>query len=284
MGRMFITFSRPLEKNDMSLETDVVFEQKLGLGSTDLRDVFGRDGIPKANDTSFGCGYAPLSTIEQLTLEAEKYMNGPMGIKGSGTDIKVMGVRNNGELTLTICNGMVSKHISGIQEYKELIAQMTEKVGSHLKKITDKDVTIEINTGDNYENEKVFLTVTGTSAEHGDDGSVGRGNRANGLIAPYRPTSLEATSGKNPVNHTGKIYNVLSQRIAEEIAAETGSQQVYVRILSQIGKPIDHPLVCSVQLIGDESIRSDAQRIADERLANISQVTDWVLNREVTTF
>jgi S-adenosylmethionine synthetase len=42
------------------------------------------------------------------------------------------------------------------------------------------------------------LTVTGTSAENGDDGQVGRGNRINGLITPYHPMSLEATSGKKP--------------------------------------------------------------------------------------
>ncbi len=29
--------------------------------------------------------------------------------------------------------------------------------------------------------------------------------------------SMEATSGKNPVNHIGKIYNLLSTEIAESI-------------------------------------------------------------------
>ena len=34
----------------------------------------------------------------------------------------------------------------------------------------------------------VYLTLTGTSAEDADSGQVGRGNRANGLIAFVRPT------------------------------------------------------------------------------------------------
>ena len=42
----------------------------------------------------------------------------------------------------------------------------------------------------------VYLTVTGTSAEMGDDGQVGRGNRPNGLITPYRPMTLEAAAGR----------------------------------------------------------------------------------------
>ena len=54
----------------------------------------------------------------------------------------------------------------------------------------------------------------------GDDGSVGRGNRANGLITPNRPMSMEATSGKNPINHVGKIYNLLSNKMAEDITRE----------------------------------------------------------------
>lgn len=47
-----------------------------------------------------------------------------------------------------------------------------------------------------------YLTVTGTSAEQGDDGNTERGNRINGLISPIRQYSMEATAGKNSVNHT----------------------------------------------------------------------------------
>ena len=52
--------------------------------------------------------------------------------------------------------------------------------------------------------------------------------------------SLEATCGKNPINHVGKIYNLLSTEAAKQIAAEVdGIGEVYLRILSQIGRPID---------------------------------------------
>ncbi len=59
---------------------------------------------------------------------------------------------------------------------------------------------VHVNTADDIKKKSVFLTVTGTSAEMGDDGSVGRGNRCNGLITPNRPMSMEATSGKNPID------------------------------------------------------------------------------------
>ena len=88
------------------------------------------------------------------------------------------------------------------------------------------------------------------SQEMGDDGSVGRGNRCNGLITPYRPMSMEATSGKNPITHIGKIYNVMSKLIADDVAAKvTNEAEIRVRLLSQIGKPVSEPLNASVQIV-----------------------------------
>src|SRR5208282_3304614 len=81
---------------------------------------------------------------------------------------------------------------------------------------------IDVNTADDPELGRYYLTVTGLSMEAGDDGSVGRGNRANGLITPCRPMSLEASAGKNPVNHVGKIYNLLGNLIANDIVKEAG--------------------------------------------------------------
>jgi S-adenosylmethionine synthetase len=96
----------------------------------------------------------------------------------------------------------------------------------------------------------IYLTVLGTSAEDGDCGQVGRGNRVNGIIPLNRPISNEAAAGKNPVSHVGKIYNLLTHRMADQIYNELhGIEEVYVWLLSQIGKPVDQPKVIAVQLI-----------------------------------
>ncbi|MEM1713959.1 MAG: methionine adenosyltransferase, partial [Desulfurococcaceae archaeon] len=139
-----------------------------------------------------------------------------------------------------------------------------------------------------------YITVTGTSAEHGDDGETGRGNRANGLITPMRPVSMEATAGKNPVNHVGKIYNVLAKLIAEKIYSEHSDEvsDVYVEILSQIGKPIDQPLIASVKLIPrnmstqdlPENIRNDIIGIVEEYLVNIRRITELIINDQVILY
>jgi len=149
---------------------------------------------------------------------------------------------------------------------------------------------VNVNTADDYERGCVYLTVTGTSAENGDDGSVGRGNRCNGLITPARPMSMEATSGKNPINHVGKIYNLLANLIARDcVEAVEGIQEVYVRILSQIGKPINDPKALSVQIIPKkgydvERMEPKVRTVAEEWLADTSKVTEMVINGELQTF
>ena len=117
-------------------------------------------------------------------------------------------------------------------------------------------MSVEVNTADGNTPDSIYLTVTGTSAEAGDDGQVGRGNRVNGLITPYRPMSIEAAAGKNPVTHVGKLYNVLAQRIAASIVGEiVGVEEVYCGLLSQIGRPINEPQLIDVKVrLGDPAV------------------------------
>ncbi len=102
------------------------------------------------------------------------------------------------------------------------------------------DVTV--NAADDIASDSIYLTVTGTSAESGDDGQVGRGNRVNGLITPCRPMSLEAAAGKNPFSHVGKIYNVLAKEIAEALVSER-SEIVAAEcvMVSKIGTSVSSP-------------------------------------------
>ncbi|HEX7628418.1 MAG TPA: methionine adenosyltransferase, partial [Candidatus Methanoperedens sp.] len=154
----------------------------------------------------------------------------------------------------------------------------------------DREVEVFVNTGDDEKAGSVYLTVTGTSVEMGDDGSVGRGNRCNGLITPNRPMSMEATSGKNPINHVGKLYNLLSNQIAKDIAANvSGIEDVYIRILSQIGHPIDEPLIASAQVIPQnganmKDIISESEAIIDKWLKDITKITDMTTKGELETF
>ncbi len=278
---------------NLDADRDVIIDSRIGRGSVDLVDVFRRrEAVPLSNDTSFGVGYAPLSDVEKLCLETEKMLNSDSFKKKypeSGEDIKVMGLREEDKITLTISMAMVAKYIPDLDHYISVIGDIRGEVEDLASKITSREVEVNINTGDDYDRGVVYLTVTGTSTEMGDDGSVGRGNRVNGLITPYRHMSMEAAAGKNPVNHVGKIYNLLAKIMAEDIAKEVPAKEVYVRLLSQIGQPIDLPKAASVQLIMEEGesykkYSSDIESLMDEHLANITKITDLFIEGKLTTF
>lgn len=274
-------------------ELDVVFEVCLGEGSADLQDVFRRKTeIPLANDTSFGIGFAPLSETEKLVLNAERriYEELRKKLPAIGEDIKVMGLREKDKIKLTVAVAMVDRFVNNIGEYDAVKTEIADFLKDISSEYTSRDVEVFVNTADNYENQSVYLTVTGTSAENGDDGNVGRGNRCNGLITPGRPMSMEAASGKNPINHVGKLYNILSNMIANRCYEEVeGIREVYVRILSQIGKPINDPKVLSIQIIPQkgytvEKLERRVKEIAEEMIGNITKLTEKVIRGEVRTF
>ncbi|MFW5912474.1 MAG: methionine adenosyltransferase [Candidatus Hadarchaeota archaeon] len=272
---------------DSKSEVDV--NPKIGSGSVDLKGVFEREGIPSANDTSIGIGYAPLSETERLALETEETLNSKKVKKkfpAIGEDIKVMAQKENDHINLTVAIAMVSKYVDDIGHYLSLVGDVEEFIHGFSEKITDKPLDVSVNAADDPDEGVVYQTVTGTSAEQGDDGMTGRGNRVNGLISFDRPMSLEAAAGKNPVNHVGKLYNILSMEVAQEISGLEGVSEVYVRTLSQIGHPIDQPKVMNIRILPERGVNvntlsSDAQSIASEHLENVTDLSERIVDGKV---
>ncbi len=278
----------------LSPEEHVMIDYRVGKGSVDLVKIFdlGKK-IPLANDTSVGVGYAPLTETERLVLEVERYLNSPELKKEMpevGEDVKVMGLRIRDQVKLTVASAIISKLVEDAGHYISLKEELKERIERLVSKITDKPVEVYINTADKPDEGIFYLTVTGTSAEHGDDGMTGRGNRVNGLITPSRPMSLEAAAGKNPVSHVGKIYNVLAMRIANKIAELEAIKECYVKILSQIGKPINRPLILSVQVLVEEGkqlsggLRSEVKAIVMEELSNTWRLTEELASGGISVF
>lgn len=258
----------------LKVPADMEVTARIRPGSAELVELFQRFGkgeVPLANDTSFGAGYYPASPLEQKVLQAEALLNAPetkTKFPFIGEDIKVMGVREEDRIDLTVAIAMVDRYISGIEDYSNKIQSVSIFLATSLKL---PESSIRINTADNYEKESIYLTVTGTSAEHGDDGQVGRGNRINGLITPYRPMSLEAASGKNPVSHTGKIYNYLARDMSQAIVEQAYADQARVFILSQIGSPIDQPRLLHIQLQNQNAPDIAIRELVHETLAGLPQ-------------
>ncbi len=265
-------------------EEHVKYQIELKKGSAALTDIFKRKGkVLGANDTSAAVGYAPFTPTENLVFDVERFLNSKDFKKEfpeSGEDIKVMGLRNNNSLSLTVAMAFVDKLIDSEYTYFKRKEEMTRALNDFLSnKVSFDNTNVIINNLDQRGRgiDGMYLTVTGTSADSGDCGQVGRGNRVNGVISLNRPASEEAAAGKNPVSHVGKIYNLLSFRIADEIYDKvSGIQEVYVWLLSQIGRPIDDPKIAAAQLVLEDNtplapIQKEIQEVMDKELSNIDK-------------
>jgi len=175
--------------------------------------------------------------------------------------------------------------VKNYEHYLDVKAKISEealKVATSI--IGSPKIKVHVNTADR-DADSAYLTVTGSSAEHGDDGAVGRGNRSNGLITPNRPMSLEAVAGKNPVSHVGKIYNLVSQRIADRVVKEFGITEVYVKMLSQIGRPIDNPLQVDLEFLGDNEratiVSKSLESIVREEIEGLPKLTEMLVRGEL---
>ncbi len=258
----------------------VTYQLEIKPGSAELVDIFNRDA-GGANDTSAAVGYWPMTETERLVRETEQFINSRTfkeGFPEAGEDVKVMGVRLGRHLNLTAAVAFVDRFVDSEDRYFRRKTELYDAVRGFLsKRTTMEKITFDLNTLDEPGRGigGVYLSVLGTSAESGDSGQIGRGNKVNGVIAVNRPMGTEAAAGKNPVSHVGKIYTIFTHQVAQRIVEEVpGIREVYVWMVSQIGKPIDHP-VTAAQMILAKGVRKSAverrvREVLDRELAGIN--------------
>ena len=188
----------------MDAERHVKVHARIQPGSIDLQTLFpavGSRDVALANDTSVGVGHAPLSPLERLVLTVEKRINGRDRAKRNpawGEDVKVMGVRHAEAVNLTVACAMIGQHLAHLDDYLAEKAAVAKLVHGLAIEHGFANGDVAVNLADKPAAGSVYLTVTGSSAEAGDDGQVGRGNRVNGLITPCRPMSSRSSRRKEP--------------------------------------------------------------------------------------
>jgi S-adenosylmethionine synthetase len=266
------------------LRTRVVLQP----GSAELRGIYEPDSARElaANDTSGASGYAPLTPTEQLVLDVERYLNGPAfkaAFPDTGQDVKVFGLRRDAHVSLTVAMPFLAERVPSEAAY---FARKEAVLAALAERFRDAPLALgwRLNTLDRPGQgaEGTYLALTGTSAEDADSGQVGRGNRANGLIAFARPAGGEAAPGKNPVAHPGKLYSVLSHRMAREIAARCPAlREVYVHLATRIGDPVDRPWT-GVQVVlapgaGLPDVEPAIREAVDRELARMSLLRSELL-------
>jgi len=282
-----------LERTLRHVEERIAIEVAIRTGASQLRGTIATGaGVPVANDTSFGAGYAPYSRLERAVLDLSSMLRSRefrLAFPSAGDDFKVMGRRIDTSIGMTIALAFVDREVADAKDYFAQKAAMNGWLAGRIP----FDCAIGINTLDSQDaNDEsgIYLTVTGTSAEHGDDGQVGRGNRANRLITPSRTMSLEAAAGKNPVSHVGKLYNVLSIEMARALAAEMPDlREVEVQLLSAIGQPVNSPQLVALRccLADGAPARLDEarlRRIVRAHLGSIPSLSMRLARGEVPVF
>jgi S-adenosylmethionine synthetase len=241
-----------------------------------------------ANDTSIGIGHAPSSGLERVVLAVERTLTSPETISANpviGEDVKVMGVRRGREIDITIACAIVDRHVRGLSDYTDATALVARTAQLVAQGMHDGGVRIAVNAADDLAAGQAYLTVTGTSAEAGDDGQVGRGNRVGGLITPCRPMTIEAAAGKNVVMHVGKSYNIVAHRIAVGIV-ETCPEVTDVTcvLVSRIGLPAESPQLVELQVRTRDGIPLDVVRpaleaVAHARLRDLAELPQLLLTQ-----
>jgi len=265
-------------------------------GSPDLVELYLRQemtGIELANDTSCGVGYAPLSEMERIVLQVEKTLNSvetKVAHPETGEDIKVMAIRRDKSIELTISCAFVDRYLADTDDYVQKKLQLAKLVEKTAGAMSNSSISVIVNAADNVNVGSLFMTVTGTSAESGDDGEVGRGNRVNGLITPYRPMNMEAAAGKNPVTHVGKLYNIVAQQIASALVQELDEvAEAYCYMVSRIGSPIKEPMIVDIRVSlpdgGDiNTIQKPVDEIVTEKLENMNDIRQLLVSGAMVVY
>jgi S-adenosylmethionine synthetase len=234
---------------------------------------------PHVNDTATVTSFWPLSNVETVVLHGEKFFyNDELKPRFDfvGHDIKITGIRRDRELQLVACVPFFAEKVADETDYKEKKALVQESLLDHLRdrfSDTGLRITLSINTQDLNVREGNakghYLTVTGSALDYGEEGVVGRGNRCRGLISGYRPSMVEASYGKNPVYHVGKVYSHAANVMSSEITAQTGFD-VSIMITCRNGDPLYAPY----NIIVSTSGRVDEGTIRDT-IHDILQQPSW---------
>ncbi len=277
----------------LDVEKETLISTKILGGSADLTKLFARgSSMPLANDTSIGVGFAPMTNAERLALETERFLNSRAYKKrmpATGEDIKVMCLRNNGSIELNVAVAFVAQLVSSIEEYAELKTKVIQDVEKFSRSMLGDAAKVNVNTGDDIEHGEIYLTKSGLCCESGDDGQPGRGNRANGLITPFRGMSMEASAGKNPVSHTGKLYNIIASEASERISRIEGIRSCTVTMMSYIGERIDKPhgAAVSVSLSKGTRIKDVQSKVSEavvDAASSIGSTSKRILDGKCSVF
>ncbi|MDF3290299.1 methionine adenosyltransferase [Streptomyces silvisoli] len=271
-----------IAEKHLKLQCEIVDHQGAGRGRSRYRpqtlDDLVQIGDPRlvSNDCNLLHGYAPFSRLERVVLDVEQLVNGSdfkATNPDTGWDVKVFGSRRDGRFRLIVNMPFLGARIESLDHYFARKAECSARIREFAESVVECPVDLLVNPTDR--NGRPYLTALGSVADTGDVGVVGRGNRLNGLITPMRSMSIEAPAGKNPLDHTGKLYGILAHRLAAQIHQAIGVP-VETHIFTSKEAPLDQPDEVVVRLRNWQRADGDEQavtRIVRDSLRSMGDVT-----------
>ncbi|MGI5470263.1 methionine adenosyltransferase [Streptomyces sp. CA-132043] len=238
--------------------------------------------IRLSNDTSLGTGWAPENRFESFVHELVNHFSGEseftLAHAWCGSDVKLMGYWDGDQADIVLCVPQKSRHVGNRAAYvRNVDTVLAECHRLAALRLPGAEARFRLNARDIPEKDELYLTYTGSSIESGDEGVVGRGNRVNGLITPLRPMNLEGVSGKNPVYHVGKLYNVAAQRLANRLHEATEGH-AEVHLVSTTGQRLDQPWRILVRLSSPDAEVDKVQALVAEALGGFPALTDELVS------
>lgn len=226
---------------------------------------------PMANDTSVCVSHWPMTTVERLALSIEKHFWSPKNgfpvprFKHFGQDIKVMVCRKGKEIEAVVCLPVISTAITSLEEYDGYIKEAEKELNILAGKIirgADCSVSVKVNP-----HQRIYMLGIGSCIECGEEGLVGRGNTNSGVISIFRPHSVEAWAGKNPVYHTGKVMSFLTKNVARAVYQKL-SAKCTVTVLTKNGHSLVPPYLLSIET--DREInRKDLESVVSHHFIDV---------------
>ncbi|MFH7340609.1 methionine adenosyltransferase [Streptomyces sp. KHY 26] len=202
-----------------------------------------REDLPErvrafSNDTAYLVGAAARTPTETLVLLAEAWFR---RLPWAGSDIKALAVRNGTTWTVTVCVPALAGHLTTAAEFDDAVTGAAADLTAVLQQRLPGPVTVVCNTRGSRTGplSGQYFTLSGSAVDYGEDGLVGRGNARTGVISGAHLAGNEATYGKNPAYHVGKVGGWLADEAARAVAGQFGPCRV--ALLWRNGAPYSEP-------------------------------------------
>ncbi len=246
----------------------------------DIRDLPEYSDL-KASDSAVCVFSWPLTTTENLVYSLENHFWDKSGdfphpkFDFLGQDIKVMAYRQGQDINIGVRVPVISLCVKDQAEYDAAVSSIQAELSDLAAEIAGGHYRVELKVNVS----KPYLLGVGSCIECGEEGLVGRGNANSGLISSFRPHSMEAPSGKNPMYHTGRVLNFLVMNLARALYDELGVKNT-VLAMTKNGGSLIPPFLLSVST-NKAVARGDVQRVVKKYFLDVDYLGRLLAERQI---